>query len=60
MLRGVARGCSCREIAAAFSVGVKSVETYKTRAIEKLGLQSRVDMVRYALQRGWLSAGHEP
>lgn len=59
VLREVARGYSCREIASTLSVGVKSVETYKARAIEKLGLRGRVDMVRYALKRGWLSAEHE-
>jgi DNA-binding NarL/FixJ family response regulator len=33
------------------------VETYKARITEKLGLRSRTEMVRYALQRGWLSDG---
>jgi DNA-binding NarL/FixJ family response regulator len=30
------------------------VETYKARSLEKLGLRSRADLVRYALGRGWL------
>ena len=27
---------------------------YKARSMEKLGLHSRAELVRYALQRGWL------
>jgi DNA-binding CsgD family transcriptional regulator len=30
------------------------VETYRRRAMEKLGLQSRAELVRYALQHGLL------
>jgi DNA-binding NarL/FixJ family response regulator len=33
---------------------VKTVETYKARAMEKLGFRSRVDVVRYAADQGWL------
>ena len=36
-------------------VGVKTVETYKARAIEKLGLETRGELVRYALVKGWLT-----
>lgn len=34
--------------------GVETVETYKLRAMAKLGFDSRVDAVRYADRRGWL------
>jgi two-component system, NarL family, response regulator NreC len=37
-------------------VSVKTVETYKARSMEKLGLRSRVDIVRTATERGWLPA----
>jgi len=30
------------------------VEAYKARSLEKLGLHCRADLVRNALQRGWL------
>ena len=46
---------STKEIAAKLLVSVKTVETYKSRALEKLGLYSRVDVVKYAAQRGWLA-----
>jgi DNA-binding CsgD family transcriptional regulator len=38
------------------AISAKTVETYKARAMEKLGFKSRVDVVRYAVSRGWLSA----
>jgi DNA-binding NarL/FixJ family response regulator len=54
VLRLIAQGYSNKEIAAQLAISVKTVETYKARSMEKLGLGSRVDIVRYALQRGWL------
>jgi len=50
----VAHGYSNKEIAAKLDVSVKTVETYRYRATEKLGLRSRADLVRYALDQGWL------
>lgn len=50
----MARGFSNKEIAAALDISVKTVETYKARMVEKLGLRSRVEIVRYARIRGWL------
>lgn len=54
VLRFLAEGFSNKQIAARLAVSVKTVETYKSRAMEKLGLLSRVDIVRYALRQGWL------
>ncbi|MDX1933111.1 MAG: response regulator transcription factor [Capsulimonadales bacterium] len=54
VLRQIAHGYSNKEIAAQLSLSVKTVETYKARSTEKLGLNSRVDIVRYARDRGWL------
>ena len=56
VLRWIARGYSHKEIAAQLEVSLKSVETYKTRAMEKLGLTGRVDVVRHAAAAGWLTA----
>ena len=50
----IARGFSNKEIAAALDLSIKTVETYKARVAEKLGLRSRVDIVRYAIRHGWL------
>ena len=57
VIRLIAHGYSNKEIAAQLSLSIKTVETYKGRAMDKLGLDSRVAIVRYALQRGWLVIG---
>jgi len=54
VVRLIAQGYSNKEIAAQLRVSVKTVETYKTRSMEKLGMRGRVDIVRYAVRRGWL------
>jgi two-component system, NarL family, response regulator NreC len=55
VLKLVAEGFSSREIAEQIYIGVKTVETYRARFAEKLGLKSRADLVRYALEVGLLS-----
>lgn len=57
VLRLIAQGYSNKEIAFQLDLSVKTIETYKARALEKLGLNSRVEIVRYALERGWLNEG---
>jgi DNA-binding NarL/FixJ family response regulator len=54
VVRLIAAGYNNKEIASRLTLSVKTVETYKSRSMEKLGLHSRADVVRYALQRGWL------
>jgi DNA-binding NarL/FixJ family response regulator len=55
VLRLIARGFTNREIAARLDVSIKTVETHKARAMEKLGLQSRAGLVDHAIRSGWLS-----
>ncbi len=43
-----------QEIADRLGLSVKTVEMYRARALEKLGLANRAALVRYALERGWL------
>lgn len=57
VLRLIAQGHPVKQIAAKLDVGVRTVETYKARAMEKLGLRTRAEAVRYAAQRGWLTPG---
>jgi DNA-binding NarL/FixJ family response regulator len=54
VVQRIAQGYSNKEIAAQLNLSVKTVETYRARAMEKLGLESRAALVRYALSRGWL------
>jgi DNA-binding NarL/FixJ family response regulator len=55
VLKLVALGYTNKEIARQLDVGVKSVETYKARANEKLDLKTRAELVRYAAVQGWFS-----
>ena len=57
VLKLVAQGYTNKEVAARLGVGVKSVETYKSRGVEKLGLKTRAELVRFAAvqdTRRWL------
>ncbi|MEE7447969.1 DNA-binding response regulator [Methylobacterium radiotolerans] len=56
VLRLIAQGFSNKEIARRFDLSVKSIETYKARAAEKLGLRTRAEIIRYAAAHGWLDA----
>jgi len=51
----VAWGYSNKEIAGKLGLSTKTVETYRVRISEKLGLRSRALIVQYALRQGWLS-----
>ena len=53
VLKLTAAGYSHKEIAAQLQVSIKSVETYKARGMDKLGFDTRVDLVRYASGKGW-------
>lgn len=48
----IARGKSNREIAEVMTVGVKTVETYVTRILNKLGFDSRVQIATWAVEKG--------
>jgi len=52
----LAHGLVMKEIAQRLSVSPRTLESYRARAMEKLGLKSRADLVRYAMRCGWLMA----
>ena len=54
VLRFVALGFLTREVASRLRISIKTVETHKANAMSKLGMCSRVDIVRYAVLHGWL------
>lgn len=54
VLRLTAWGYANKEIAARLDISVRTVEVYKTRAMEKMDMKNRIDIVRYALLQGWL------
>jgi DNA-binding NarL/FixJ family response regulator len=53
VVRLTAIGYSNKMIAAKLQIGVRSVETYKARAMEKLSIRSGVALVRFAIREGW-------
>ena len=55
VLRMMARGHSNKEIASELDISVKTVEVHKANAMRKVGLHGRIDVVRFALLKGWLN-----
>jgi len=53
VLRSVASGYANKETAARLSISIKTVEAHKAKAMQKLGMTSRIDIVRYAILVGW-------
>lgn len=54
VLRLIAAGYSNKEIATRLTLSVKTVEAHKANAMRKLGLNGRIDIVKYAILQGWL------
>jgi two-component system response regulator NreC len=60
VLRRVALGHTSAEVARQLNLSPKTVETYRARGMEKLGLRSRARLVQFALGRGLLSDNPSP
>ncbi len=56
----MAQGYTNQQIADHLGLSVKTVETYRARLVEKLGLQSRAELVRYALDSGLFGGDASP
>ncbi len=56
VLRKVALGYTSAEIAESLSLSAKTVETYRARGMEKLGIRNRATLVHFALRRGIIAA----
>jgi DNA-binding NarL/FixJ family response regulator len=54
ILRLVARGFGSKEAATKLGLSIKTVQTYRARAIKKLQLRTRAEIVRYGIHRRWL------
>jgi DNA-binding NarL/FixJ family response regulator len=50
----VAWGHTNKEIASMLGITVKTVETHKANAMQKLEIATRAELVRFALAQGWL------
>lgn len=56
VVRLTAEGHTAQQAADILSLSPKTVETYRHRAMQKLGLTNRAELVRYALRAGLLGA----
>jgi DNA-binding NarL/FixJ family response regulator len=54
VVRLLAHGFAQKEIASQMGVSVKTVDTHKRRVMQKLGVTSRVGLVKYAVAKGWI------
>jgi two-component system response regulator NreC len=54
VLRLIAWGHSNKEIGNRLELSVKTVEAHKANAMRKLNMRGRIDIVRYAILKGWL------
>ena len=53
-LRLIALGYSNKEIGVSLDLSVKTIEAHKANGMRKLGISSRIDIVRYAILQGWM------
>lgn len=52
VLRRLALGDTNREIAAAYNISIKTVDTYRFRLLKKLNLRNNAELSRFAMQNG--------
>jgi DNA-binding NarL/FixJ family response regulator len=50
VLRMIASGKTVKEVADELSLSVKTVSTYRSRVLEKTGMKTNAELIRYALQ----------
>jgi DNA-binding NarL/FixJ family response regulator len=60
VLRMLALGHTNQEIAKLLYISVRTAETHRAHIMQKLRLQTRAELVRYALARGLLDESAEP
>jgi DNA-binding NarL/FixJ family response regulator len=54
ILRFIALGYSNKEISEKLEISIKTVEAHKSNSLKKLNLETRKDIVKYAIFQGWL------
>ena len=57
VLTYIAEGYTNREIAEALVISVKTVDRHRENIMQKLNLHSRVELVKYAIEKGLISVG---
>lgn len=56
VLRRLALGHTNREIAKAYHISIKTVDTYRSRLLKKLDLRNNAELSRFAIQNGLIEA----
>ena len=56
VLRNLAFGLSVKDVACKMHISVKSVDSHKYRIMQALGIHDRVDLARFAIREGLVSA----
>lgn len=52
VLRRLAMGHTNREIASAYNISIKTIDTYRFRLLKKLNLRNNAELSRFAIQNG--------
>lgn len=60
LLRLLALGHTNREIGEQLFLSVRAIEVNRAKLLEKLGIESRPDLVRFAIANGVIEAGKQP
>jgi DNA-binding NarL/FixJ family response regulator len=55
VLRRLAMGNTNREIAKAYGISIKTVDTYRSRLLKKLNLRNNAELSRFAIQNRLIS-----
>jgi two-component system response regulator NreC len=53
VLQLLAEGMSNREIAEQLNISIKTVETHRSNMMSKLDVDSKTELIKYALRKGW-------
>ena len=53
VMQGLIRGVSLRDLSASLGVGSKSISTYRSRLMTKLGVESNVELAALAARHGY-------
>jgi len=56
VLQLVAEGNTSKEIAVLLGLSVKTVDSYRARVMEKVGVHETASLVRYAIRNGVIEA----
>ena len=54
VLRALGSGMAVKDVAAQLNLSAKTISTYRARLLEKMGLKSRADLVRYVVEHDLL------